>query len=65
MFVFTGSTFFTGMKTLPPTPVMEIQTKPRSVEKGVTPWATPAKAVGFACLTFMGVELTYSVGSCV
>lgn len=65
MFVFTGSTFSTGMKTLPPTPVMEIQTKPRSVEKGYAEVDGPAKAVGFACLTFMGVELTYSVGSCV
>lgn len=27
------------------------------------PWATPAKAEGFACLTFMGVELTYGVRS--
>lgn len=63
MFVFTGSTFFTRMKTLLPTPVTKIQTKPTSVEKGVTPWPTLAKVMGFVCLIFMGVELTYSVGS--
>ena len=56
--------FFHTNENTPPHPRYKNSDKTnKRREKGVTPWLTLAKVMGFVCLIFMGVELTYSVGS--